>query len=148
MKARFKITPAVYLLLQKDNKLLLARRINTNFMDGYYSIPAGHLEGDETLTEAMIRETKEEIGIDLSKDQLVFVHAMNRKSTDGERIDFFFKAQNCQDEPKIMEPHKCDAMDWYDLDNLPENIIPYVKKVITMVGKDINYSENDWNIPY
>lgn len=62
-KERFKIVPSVYLILMKDNKILFSRRYNTGYFDGYYSFPAGHLDGGETLKQAMVRETEEEIGI-------------------------------------------------------------------------------------
>ena len=62
-KERHKLIPSVYLVLIKNNKILLLRRFNTGFMDGYYSLPAGHVESNETLTSAMVREAKEEIGM-------------------------------------------------------------------------------------
>ncbi|HIE41446.1 MAG TPA: NUDIX domain-containing protein, partial [Candidatus Aenigmarchaeota archaeon] len=69
-KERFKIIPTVYLVLIKDNKILLSRRFNTGFHDGEYSFPAGHLDGNETLIQAMVREAKEEIGIELKPEDL------------------------------------------------------------------------------
>lgn len=27
-------------------------------------------------------------------------------------------------EPELKEPHKCDGWAWYDIDNLPEPLIP------------------------
>lgn len=36
-KDRFKLIPAVYLLLRQDNEVLLLRRANTGYQDGKYS---------------------------------------------------------------------------------------------------------------
>lgn len=47
--------------------LTRARRCDTGFHDGEFSFPAGHLEPDETLIQAMVRKTKEEIGLRLSE---------------------------------------------------------------------------------
>ena len=56
-KERPKVIPTAYLVLTKDNKILLSRRHNTGFQDGKYSLPAGHLGGDEeTLAQAIARE--------------------------------------------------------------------------------------------
>jgi len=58
MKQRFKIIPASYLILIKNNKILLLRRFNTGFMDGKYGLVAGHLNGNESFTKTIIREAK------------------------------------------------------------------------------------------
>lgn len=79
-KERHKLIPSVYLILIKDNKILLLRRYNTGFMDGYYSFPAGHVEPNETLTQAMVREAKEEIGIDVNQKDLKLIHISIEKN--------------------------------------------------------------------
>jgi len=86
---KFKIVPTVYLVLITNSEILLARRFNTCFHDGDYSFPAGHLDGNETLTHAMVREAKEETGIDLKEKNLKLVHIIHRKETVEERINFF-----------------------------------------------------------
>lgn len=142
-KERFKITPSVYLVLIKDNKILLSRRHNTGYFDGNYSFPAGHLDGNETLKQAMAREIKEEIGVLLSPADLELVHVMNRRIPDNERVDFFFTAKKWQGEPKIMESDKCDDLSWFEPNNLPKNIIPYIKQAIDSFPNNIIYSERE-----
>ena len=142
-KERFKITPAVYLVLMKENKILLSRRYNTGYFDNYYSFPAGHLDGEETLKQAMVREAKEEIGIVLDPSDLELIHTLNRKIPGNERIDFFFTTKKWQGEPKIMESEKCNDLNWFELNNLPGNIIPYVKQAINSFLDNINYSERE-----
>ena len=142
-KERFKIVPSVYLILMKDNKILLSRRYNTGYFDDHYSFPAGHLDGGETLKQAMIREASEEIGIPLGSDDLELVHTMNRKMENNERVDFFFVAKQWRGEPKIMETDKCDDLDWFELNKLPENIIPYIKQAIDSFLNNIIYSERE-----
>jgi len=142
-KERFKITPAVYLVLVKDNKILLSRRYNTGYFDGNYSFPAGHLDGNETLKQAMEREAKEEIDIFLDPADLELVHVMNRRIPNDERADFFFTTKKYQGEPKIMESNKCDDLNWFKFDNLPKNIIPYIKQAIDSFLNNIIYSERE-----
>ena len=62
-KDRNQATPAAYLIIEREGKILLVRRINTGYQDGNYSLPSGHIERSETPTECIIRETCEEIGI-------------------------------------------------------------------------------------
>lgn len=144
MKKRFKIIPTVYLVLMKDNRILLSRRYNTGFHDGEYSFPAGHLDGNETLVSTMIREAKEEIGVECNPESLKLAHVMHRREPNEERINFFFTTVRFLGEPKIMEPHKCDDMRWFNIDDLPLNIIPYIKQAIEDIRKGILYSEYGW----
>lgn len=143
VKERFKIVPSVYLMLVRNGQILLSRRYNTGFCDGQYSLPAGHLDGNETFIQALIREVKEEIGINLDPSALKLVHTMSRKSAE-ERVDFFFITDRYDGEPKIMEPHKYDDLRWFKLDELPKNTIPYIRQAIESVQNNIFYSEYGW----
>ncbi len=58
----------------------------------------------------MIREAKEEIGIELKPEDSKLVHVMHRKEPSKERVNFFFTASKWVGEPKIMEPQKCDNL--------------------------------------
>lgn len=149
MKQRFKVTPAVYLLLRKGDKILLSRRYNTGYRDGYYSMVAGHLDGGETLREALARETKEEAGIIVKPGDLSLVHAMHIKSevqdsNDDERLTFYFETDIFEGEPTIMEPHKCDEMKWFSVNELPPMIIDHVLQSIENIENRIDYSEFGW----
>ncbi len=140
---KFKIIPASHLFLIKDDKILLLRRFNTGYEDGNYSVPAGHLDGNETVTSAMIRESLEEIGVKIKPENLEMIHIMHR-SSNNERIDFFLLAKNWEGEPTNLEPHKCDELKWFPLNNLPENIIPYLNSAIEKYQNAMFYSEFGW----
>ena len=64
-KERFTMRVSVHVLFLKDNEILLSLRKNIS-SDGLYGVVAGHLDGGETVTNAIIREAKEEAGVDLS----------------------------------------------------------------------------------
>ncbi len=145
MRERFNLIPTSHLILIKDEKILLLRRFNTGYEDGKYSVVAGHLDGNETFLQAMLRESVEEAGVSIKPENLKVVHVMHRKCANEERIDFFIEAKSWAGEPKNMEPHKCDDLSWFELDNLPENIVPYVKQAIECVRKKIIYSEHGWS---
>ncbi|MDO8513408.1 MAG: NUDIX domain-containing protein [bacterium] len=143
-KEKFRIRCAVYLVLIKNSKVLLMRRQGTTFYKDFYMMPAGHIEGRETLTQALIRETKEEIGIDLEEKSLKMVHLMHRDSADSEYIDIYFSASKWKGTPKIMEPHKCDDVDWFDIENLPKNTVPYIHDALNSIKNKSVYSESGW----
>jgi len=133
-----------YALFIQDKKILLSRRFQTGYEDGKYSLPAGHIEEGETLTEGTIREVKEEVGVIVLPQDLKLVHVMHRKSDDI-RMDFFFSVHHWTTEPENMEPEKCDELSWFPLDSLPSNTIPYIRSAIENYQRNEIYSEFGWD---
>ncbi|MCE2706606.1 MAG: NUDIX domain-containing protein [Proteobacteria bacterium] len=60
-----KIIRAVAGVLRKDNLVLMAQRPQDKSHAGYWEFPGGKIEADESTFEALIRELKEEIGVDV-----------------------------------------------------------------------------------
>jgi 8-oxo-dGTP diphosphatase len=142
---KFLIRAAVYLIPLKGNKILLSRRYKTGWMDGNYSLIAGHLDGNESVSSAMIREAKEEAGITIQKKDLIPATVIHRVYPGQEYVDFFFVARKWTGTPKIMEPDKCDCMDWFSLNNLPKNLLSYVKDAIKKYQDKIPFFESGWD---
>lgn len=140
---RFKIIPTVHLFLIKDEKILLLKRANTGYEDGSYSVPAGHLDGNETASSGMLREAKEEICVIIQEKNIKLVHLMHRKN-EREQLDLFILCKNWFGEPKIGEPDKCSELKWFELNKLPSNTIPYIQKAIYNYQKSVIYSEFGW----
>lgn len=141
---RFKVKSATYLIPLKNNEILLSRRFNTGWMDGMYSLISGHLDGDESVHDAMIREAKEEAVIIVKKENLIPATVLHRKSPDAEYIDFFFVVEKWEGEITIGEPNKCDSLTWFSLDNLPDNILPYILEVLENYKKGLAFSASGW----
>jgi NAD+ diphosphatase len=59
-----RLAPAIIVLVERGNELLLAR--SRHFMPGMYSVLAGFVEPGESLEEAVVREVKEEVGIEVT----------------------------------------------------------------------------------
>ncbi len=122
---------AVYVMAINDREeILLLRRVNTGYRDGFYDMPAGHLEEGETLRQAALRELKEETGLVVSEDDLEFVELLHRMSRDRVYLDIFFVAKQWQGEAQIMEPSKCDHLAWFPLTHLPKDIVPHQRQVL------------------
>lgn len=142
---RFRIAVAVNVIVAKDNKFLLLRRANTGWADGYYSLPAGHVDGNEALTAAAVRETKEEVGIDVQPENLKLVHVMHRsnREDDQERLDFYFLASEWVGEPYLAEPEKSDHLDWLSVGELPEHTLEHVRSTLQKYESQL-LSEVNW----
>jgi 8-oxo-dGTP diphosphatase len=143
---RLALVAAVHLLLVRDGEILLLRRFNTGYEDGNYSVPAGHLDGGERVTEAMAREAREETGVRLDPAALDVVHVMHRRAVDPvhERVDFFLTTSRWAGDPVVLEPDKCDELSWHAMDRLPHNTVPYVRAAIGAFSRGERYSEFGW----
>lgn len=141
---RFKLIASVYLVLIKDGKTLLSRRFRTGFEDGKYGLVAGHIDGKETLRQALAREVREEAGVTLNVNDLALGHTMHRWCGDHERLDFFFTTDTFAGTIVNKEPKKCDDIAWFPLDALPENTIDYVRLAIENCVNKVEYSEYGW----
>ncbi|GAA1575950.1 NUDIX hydrolase [Kribbella sancticallisti] len=126
--------PAAYVALRRGDEVLLLLRANTGYMDGYWAVPAGHVEHGESVLDAARREVREEVGVEIAADDLVPLTAMHRTGGNGlaidERVDFFFTAARWTGEPRLMEPGKAAGLDWFSLDKLPDPVVPHEARVL------------------
>lgn len=121
---------SVHLLFYRNNEVLLLKRQNTGFEDGKWSVVAGRIDGNEEVVSAAIREAKEEAGVDIDPSEIEVVGVIHRKSTSSEWIDFYLKVKSWKGTITNIEPHKCEELRWFHLQDLPEDIIPYVRQAI------------------
>jgi 8-oxo-dGTP pyrophosphatase MutT (NUDIX family) len=141
MRARFPVT--VHLLFFRGNQILLLRRFNTGYRDGEYSVPAGHLDGNETVMAAAAREAGEEIEVQIEAGEMAFSSVMHRNEGD-ERVDFFMHVRRWRGEPVNVETDKCDELRWTDVIDLPMNTIPYVRQAIQNHLNRVKFDEFGW----
>lgn len=148
MSKKYTFVSAVHLfLIDSVGRILLARRYNTGYEDGNYSVVAGHVEEHETIKQAAQREAMEEAGIEISTEDLEFIHVMQRrreKPHHPDRIDFFMVVKNWKGTPAIMENDKCDDLAWFEPNAIPENTIPYIRQAILAYQKEKKFSEFGW----
>lgn len=69
---------AIFVLLKNEKgEYLLQQRQNTSYMNGYWDFSAsGHLERGETIRECIVREAREEAGVEVNIDSLKLVHIL------------------------------------------------------------------------
>lgn len=73
-------------ILQKNNELLFLLRKNTPFFSNRYGLIGGKVEDDESITDALIREIYEEIGITITKEDTHFTHCLSFKNEQDKAI--------------------------------------------------------------
>lgn len=147
---RFKVKLGVFLFLVQDDSILLLRRYKTGIDDGSYVVPMGSVDQGETLTTALVREAQEEANIIIKPEWLHVCHVMYRyhhmpHNLSFEQMDIFFYTQTYQGAIENNEPHKCDELKFYPLNNLPTNTVPFIRCAIENMGKGQIFSEFGWD---
>lgn len=126
---RVSFKAAVFIIVRDDaGKILLQRRAATGFMDGYYDFPSGHVDTEESFTEAAVRELAEETGVITAEEDLEALH-INQNYLDSPYINVVFTAKKWTGTPRIMESDKCDDQQFFAVDALPEKCTLAVRYV-------------------
>ncbi|MDE5766439.1 MAG: NUDIX domain-containing protein, partial [Clostridia bacterium] len=148
MKERFSVPCASVLMLLKTvdgkTKVLLQRRQNTGFMDGLWDLScSGHVEHGENMSQAAVREAKEELGVDISPDKIKFFVLVHKREDERDLTycNPYFVCSEFAGEPRICEAHKCSEIKWFDLDNLPDDLIDDRKQALKAYLDDVHYIE-------
>ena len=145
MPERYTVRVACYMFIFVGKKVLLMKRDKTTCYGGFYTVPSGHLDENESPLQCVIRETLEEIGIRVNEAEFSSViHRVSKNPPKGcqsiDYIDFFFVCRSFTGIPKIMEPEKCSEIKYTNIDELPVNFVPYVKLALdNLLGDNLEY---------
>ncbi len=110
------------LIVNDAGDVLLARRTkNTRNDAGQWSKPGGTVEYGEKVADAIVREIKEELNIDIVMTGYL-PHVDHFLSEEQQHwVAFNYIARIVGGEVTNMEPEKCDAVAWFPCEQLPEN---------------------------
>jgi ADP-ribose pyrophosphatase YjhB (NUDIX family) len=137
--AKFPVSLKVRLLLIDRGKILLLKQTKPN--GGNFTMVGGTIEAKEYAKTTLIRESYEEAGIILKKEDLQMVHVLHKKGKKGHRIVLYFKAHNWKGKAESREQKKFKSADWHNVNNLPSALTDTVKQVIEAYRKGKMYSE-------
>ncbi len=108
-----RISPAVIVAVERGEKLLMARA--NRFPAAFYSVLAGFVEPGETLEETVVREVKEEVGIEVT--DIRYFGSQSWPFPDSLMIGFtaqYAGGEICIDTTEIVDAG------WFGADELPE----------------------------
>ncbi len=111
------------LIYNNKNEILLGLR-KSKHGEGTWCPPGGHLEYGESFEEAGVRETAEETGLILNKQDLAICGVTNDffKESGKHYVTAILKTVYFLGEPVVKEPDKCAEWRWFPKDKLPDNL--------------------------
>ena len=115
-------------VLNQDNKVLIEKRANKGLTPGKLDLCSGHVDSDEVPTQAIIRELKEELGIELDESMdvikltenpspLVFGSSEKKKNF---LIDFYFLKRKKSN--VVIQKEEVADVTWIDMEKCFELI--------------------------
>jgi len=106
-------------LIFRGGKLLITRRHAHSHLGGLWEFPGGKREAHETYEQCLVREIREELGVEISVGALFeeISHAYPEKSVHLK----FFVCQLLSGEP---QPLDCAAVKWVDRSELEAHEFP------------------------
>lgn len=126
----------------KNNKILLIRRIK----DGqeYFVFPGGSVEKSESIKDAVIREMKEELSLDVTIDRLMFKLTISANEHDSGRMSYFYLVREFTGAPRLGGPEKIRMNrnnqyypEWKELNQLKELTNLYPKEAKDKIEESI-----------
>lgn len=137
--AKFPVSLKARLLLIDRGKILLLRQTKPN--GGNFTMVGGTIEANEFAKSCLIRESYEEAGIILRKEDLQLIHVLHKHSKGTHRIVLYFKAHNWKGQLESREQKKFKSADWHNVNDLPKNLTSTVRQVIKCYREGVLYSE-------
>lgn len=109
-----KISPAIIVAIICNDKILLAR--GKNFSLGWYSLIAGYVDIGESLEETVVREVKEEVGLDIKN--IHYYKSQPWPLSGSMMIGFIAEAD--ENQPISIDEKEIAEAGWYTRGNLPK----------------------------
>lgn len=112
-------------VIVRHGKLLVVRRKPNDFLGGKWEFPSGKLETGETIQNALLRETREETGLDIHQviAYLGFFDYWNAKGNRSRQFMFIVKTR-----PGRVQLSEHDAFQWIHSSDFEKNRFDFVTR--------------------
>lgn len=105
---------------------------------GHWGLSGGGIARSETAENCVIREVKEEIGLDINLQDLQYLGQKAHPKTDQNlhfKIDYFFIKLNNKPNLKVKRPWEVTEAGWFDINNLPKQISQVAGEAIKLANQ-------------
>ena len=107
---------AAAVLIERDGRVLLVRRAGEPFR-GFWSLPAGFINGGEDPAEAAVRECLEETGLHVRLTRLLDI-IPGKEHPRGADFIIVYQAEVIAGD--LTPNDDADAVEWFERENLPQ----------------------------
>lgn len=135
---RFTVTTGAVVTDERGRVLLLEHRFRKG---SGWGIPGGFMEAGEQPVEALRRELREEIGMEVEDAQVAFIRALKRPR----QVEIIFRCRPRERGEEggggtavVVEPRSVEvkALEWFQLDDLPQALPNDQRGIIKRVLTD------------
>ena len=116
---------AVFIINDQKQVLLQKRSANKRFDPNKWALCAGHVDAYESLEDAALREIKEEIGIDIAKNELhkYGEKELTLKDSNSHITYFYYVKTNKKENEFTVQVEELSEVRWFDIDMVIDMIV-------------------------
>ena len=123
-------------LVDQDGRVLVCERPKGKFMEGFWEFPGGKLEANELPDDCIIREVKEELGVDLSNSCFSPLTFTTFDYEEFSAIIFLYLSREWEG---FIKPKENQNLKWVRPNELFEiNMLPADKPLISFVRDNVS----------
>lgn len=106
-------------IVDSDNKVLIVERArDDNFMPGFFELPGGKIDFGETAEEALVRECKEEVGLDVKAIKPYSTFSYTAKQDTEHAIDIQFVVRVVKDDTEVKLSDEHESFQWITVEEV------------------------------
>lgn len=123
---------AVFIINNNKQVLLQKRSSNKRFDPNKWALCAGHVDTKESLENAALREIKEEVGIDISLNDLkpFAEREVTIKDSNSHITYFYYIKSNLNEDDFIIQEEELSEVKWFDLDTVIDMIKSHDENIV------------------
>ena len=115
-KGRYYITVIIWMQNDKG-EFLIQKRIKKK--NGKWASTGGHVISGETSEQGIIREVKEELGLQIDQKDLILFKTIQ---TEDDFVDLYYIKNNCRLDEITMQKDEVDDVKWSSIESIKELI--------------------------
>ena len=124
--------------------ILFQKRSNTGFRDGLYQLPSGHMEGQETMKDAMMRELEEELNIHAQESDLIITHIAHTVAGDRVYFNIYIEVSHYTGEITNCETDKCSEIGFHSMEEIADKPeFQYERETLEKISRGEKFSEKN-----